>query len=157
VVYGHGRRGNAGAGTYDDRADRAGRAGGPDDYPSHPDLQKWAHEEDSAYIGSQKVKVTSPRPRDVVQGEVPLKSYAQLHTTGDFSEELLELILRDVSAQQDTETVIDSARAFGVSLTTQNLKAVPGAVPGSVHAVCDRSGHHPPGRLRRFSSPWAWT
>ena len=106
---------------------------GPDYYPTHPALQKWAHEAGSVYIGDQKVKVKRPRLRDVVQGEVPLKSYARLHATRDFSEELLEKILRGVSAQKYTETVLDAARAFGVSssavsqkmvaLTAQNLKA----------------------------------
>jgi hypothetical protein len=88
---------------------------GPDYYPTHPGLQKWAHEAGSAYIGDQKAKVTRPRLRDVGQGEVPLKSYARLHATGDFSEELLEKILRGVSAQKYTETVIDAAQVFGVS------------------------------------------
>jgi len=97
---------------------------GPDYYPTHPDLQKWAHEEGSAYIGDQKVKVTRPRLRDVVQGEVPLKSYARLHATGDFSEELLEKILRGVSAQKYTETVIEAARAFGVSPSAVSRKMV---------------------------------
>jgi len=78
------------------------------------------------------VKVTRPRLRDVEQGAVPLKSYARLHATGDFSEELLEKILRGVSAQKYTETVIEAAQAFGVSpssvsrkmlaLTAQKLK-----------------------------------
>jgi transposase-like protein len=88
---------------------------GPDYYPTHPGLQKWAHEAGSAYIGDQKVKVTRPRLRDVEQGEVPLKSSARLHATGDFSEALLENILRGVSAQQYSETVLGAARAFGVS------------------------------------------
>ena len=88
---------------------------GPHYYPSHPGLQKWAHEAGSAYIGDQKVKVTRPRLRDVEQGEVTLKSYARLHATGDFAEELLEKILREASAQKYTETVMDAARAFGVS------------------------------------------
>ena len=106
---------------------------GPDYYPTHPGLQKWAHEAGSAYIGDQKVKVTRPRLRDVEQGEVPLKSYARLHATGDFSEELLEKIVRGVSAQKYSETVLGAARAFGVSpssvsqkmveLTAQKLKA----------------------------------
>ena len=106
---------------------------GPDYYPTHPGLQKWAHEAGSAYIGDQKVKVTRPRLRDVEQGEVPIKSYARLHATGDFSEELLENILRGVSAQKYTETVLGAARAFGVppsavsqkmvSLTATKLKA----------------------------------
>lgn len=106
---------------------------GPDYYPTHPGLQKWAHEAGSAYIGDQKVKVTRPRLRDVEQGEVPLKSYARLHATGDFSEELLEKILRGISEQKYSETVLGAARAFGVSpsavshkmveLTAQKLKA----------------------------------
>jgi hypothetical protein len=61
------------------------------------------------------VKVTRPRLRDVEQGEVPLKSYARLHATGDYSKELLEKILRGVSAQKYSETVLGAARAFGVS------------------------------------------
>jgi putative transposase len=97
---------------------------GPDYYPTHPGLQKWAHEAGSAYIGDQKVKVTRPRLRDMEQGEVPLKSYARLHATGDFSEELLEKILRGVSAQKYTETVIDAAQAFGVSPSAVSQKMV---------------------------------
>ena len=97
---------------------------GPDYYPTHPGLQKWAHEAGSAYIGDQKVKVTRPRLRDMEQGEVPLKSYARLHATGDFSEELLEKILRGVSAQKYTETVMDAARAFGVSPSAVSQKMV---------------------------------
>ena len=106
---------------------------GPDYYPTHPGLQKWAHEAGSAFIGDQKVKVTRPRLRDVEQGEVPLKSYARLHATGDFSEELLEKILRGVSEQKYAETVLGAARACGVApsavshkmvaLTAQKLKA----------------------------------
>lgn len=106
---------------------------GPDYFPTHPDLQKWAHEEGSIYIGDQKVKVKRPRLRDVVHGEISLKSYRRLHAPGHFAEELLEKILRGVSAQKYTETVIDSAQAFGVSpssvsqkmvsLTAQKLKA----------------------------------
>ena len=106
---------------------------GSDYYQTDPDLQKWAHEAGSAYIGDQKVKVKCPRLRHVVHGEVPMKSYVRLHSPGQFSEELLENILRGFSAQKYTETVLDAARAFGVSpssvsqkmvsLTAQKLKA----------------------------------
>ena len=68
--------------------------------------------------------MTRPRPRDVEQGEVLLKSYARLHATGDFSEELLEKILRGVSAQKCTETVMDAVRAFGVSPSSVSQKMV---------------------------------
>jgi transposase-like protein len=97
---------------------------GPDYYPIHPGLQKWAHEAGSAFIGDQKVKVTRPRLRNVEQGEVPLKSYARLHATGDFSEELLEKILRGVSEQKYAETVLGAARAFGVSPSAVSHKMV---------------------------------
>lgn len=40
-----------------------------------------------------------PRLRHVEQGEVTLQSYARLRAPGAFSEELLEKILRGVSAQ----------------------------------------------------------
>ena len=97
---------------------------GPDYYPTHPGLQKWVHEAGSAYIGDQKVTVTRPRLRDVEQGEVSLKSSARLHATGDFSEELLENILRGVSAQKYAETVLGAARAFGVSPAAVSHKMV---------------------------------
>jgi len=97
---------------------------GPDYDPTHPGLQTWAHEAGSAYIGDQKVKVTRSRLGDVEQGEVPHKSSARLHATGDFSEELLENILRGVSAQKYTETVIEAAQAFGVSPSAVSRKMV---------------------------------
>jgi len=106
---------------------------GPDYYPTDPNLQKWAHEERSIFIGDQKVRVHRPRLRHVVRGEVPMQSYARLHSPGQFSEEVLEKILRGVSARKYEETVLDAAHAFGVSpssisqkmvtLTAQKLKA----------------------------------
>lgn len=97
---------------------------GPDYYPTNPDLQKWAHESGSIFIGDQKLKAKRPRLRDVARGEVPLKSYQALHSPGQFSEELLQKILRGVSAQKYGETVIEAANAFGVSPTAVSNKIV---------------------------------
>jgi transposase-like protein len=97
---------------------------GPDYYPSDPALQKWAHEDGSIFIGDQKVPVKRPRLRHVVHGEVPLKSYERLHAPGQFSEELLEKMLRGLSAQKYADTVINSAEAFGVSPTSISRKLV---------------------------------
>ncbi len=97
---------------------------GPDYYPTNPDLQKWAHEAGSIYIADQKIKVKHPRLRDVVHGEVPLKSYQKLHSPGVFSEELLQKILHGVSAQKYGETVIEAANAFGVSHTAISNKII---------------------------------
>lgn len=88
---------------------------GPDYYPTHPNLQKWAHEKGSIYLADQKVKVSRPRLRDIVEGEKTLKSYEALRKRGPFSEELLEQILRGVSAQKYEETVLCAASTFGVS------------------------------------------
>lgn len=55
---------------------------GPDYHPTDPALQKWAHDAGSIYLGDQKVKVTRPRLRDVVRGEMPLPSYQRLKTPG---------------------------------------------------------------------------
>ena len=97
---------------------------GPDYYPTDPAFKKWAHEEGSLYLGDQKVKVTRLRLRHVEQGEVPLQSYTQLRTPGAFSEELLEKILRGVSAQKYAETVLQAAEAFGVSPSAVSRKLV---------------------------------
>jgi len=97
---------------------------GPDYYPTNPSLQKWAHEKGSIFIGDQKLKTQRPRLRDVVHGEVPLKSYQALHSSGQFSEELLQKVLRGISAQKYGETVIEAANAFGVSPTAVSNKIV---------------------------------
>lgn len=88
---------------------------GPDDHPTDPDLKKWVHEAGSIYLGDQKVSVPRPRLRHITQGEVTLQSYARRRAPGAFSEELLEKVLRGVSAQQYADTVIHAAGAFGVS------------------------------------------
>jgi putative transposase len=95
---------------------------GPDYYPSDPALQKWAHKEGSIFIGDQKVRVKRPRLRHVVHGEVPVQSYVRLHSPGQFSEELLEKILRGVSAQKYKEIVLDAAHVFGVSPSSVSRK-----------------------------------
>lgn len=97
---------------------------GPDYYPTDPAFKKWAHEAGSLYLGDQKVKVTRPRLRHVEQGEVTLQSYARLRTPGAFSEELLEKILRGVSAQKYAETVLQAGEALGVSASTVSRKLV---------------------------------
>ena len=97
---------------------------GPDYYPTDPAFKKWAHEAGSLYLGDQKVPVTRPRLRHVEQGEVTLQSYARLRTPGAFSEELLEKILRGVSAQKYAETVLQAGEALGVSSSTVSRKLV---------------------------------
>ena len=97
---------------------------GPDSDPTDPELQKWAHEAGSIFIGDQTVRVKHPRLRQVVQGEVPMKAYVRLHSPGRCSEAWLEKILRGVSAQKYADTVISSAEAFGVSPTSVSRKLV---------------------------------
>ncbi len=97
---------------------------GPDYYPIDPAFKKWAHEKGSLYLGDQKVQVTRPRLRHVEQGEVTLQSYVRLRALGAFSEELLEKILRGVSAQKYGETVLQTDEAFGVSPSAVSRKLV---------------------------------
>lgn len=88
---------------------------GPDYAPIDPRLQKWASQGGAVYIGDQKIKAQVPRMRDTVLGEIPLKSYVKLKEQGQFSEELLQQILRGVSERKYEETVVQAAQAFGVS------------------------------------------
>lgn len=89
---------------------------GPDYYPFSPNLQKWASQGGSIYLGDQKIAVEHSRLRDQ-QGEVGLQSYQRLKEPGGFSEELLSKLLRGMSSQY-SETVIETAGAFGVSASS---------------------------------------
>jgi transposase-like protein len=97
---------------------------GPDYHPTNPKLQKWAHEEGSVYIGDQKVKINRPRLRDIESGEVDLQSYKKMREHGQFSEEMLDKIMRGVSAQKYEETVMGAASSFGVSPSSVSKKMV---------------------------------
>lgn len=88
---------------------------GPDYAPTDPALQKWASQGGSIYIGDQKVKVQVPRLRNIAFGEVQLQSYEKMKERGQFSEELLQKMLRGVSERKYEETVVQGAQAFGVS------------------------------------------
>jgi len=104
-----------------DREERSGA----DYHPIDPNLQKWAFQTGSVYIGDQKIRVAHPRLRDRQQGcEIPLESYQKMKQRGQFSEELLEKILRGISTQKYGETVIASAHAFGVSASSVSRRVV---------------------------------
>ena len=87
---------------------------GPDYYPYSPEIQKWASQGGSVYIGDQKIRIEHPRLRGV-DGEIALKSYKKLKGAEGFSEELLGKVLRGISCQKYAETVTEAAKAFGVS------------------------------------------
>ena len=97
---------------------------GPDYYPTNPKLQKWSHEEGSVYIGDQKIKINRPRLRYAGLGEVQLKSYENMRSRGQFSQELLEKMMRGVSTQKYEETILHAANAFGVSPSSISKKGV---------------------------------
>lgn len=90
---------------------------GSDYRPLSSEIQKWASQAGSIYLGDQKIAVEHPRVRGP-QGEIVLKSYQKLKEPGSFSEEVLCKILRGLSSQKYSETVIEAARAFGVSAST---------------------------------------
>jgi hypothetical protein len=97
---------------------------GPDYHPTDAGLQKWAHEAGSIYLRRSKgQRDASPAPRCGL-GEMPLQSYKRLKTPRQFSEELLEKLLRGVSAKKYEETVLDAAKAFGASSSAISQKMV---------------------------------
>lgn len=87
---------------------------GPDYQPFSSDIQKWASQPGSVYIGDQKIKLEHPRLRGP-EGEIALKSYQKLKERDQFSQELLNKVLRGISCRKYAETVVDVAGAFGVS------------------------------------------
>jgi putative transposase len=90
---------------------------GPDYQPFSADIRKWASQAGSVYIGDQKIRVEHPRVRGQ-QGEIELKSYRKLKEPDGFSEELLMKVLRGMSCQKYSDTVVDAAQAFGVSASS---------------------------------------
>lgn len=90
---------------------------GPDYMPLSRDVRKWASQPGSIYIGDQKVRAEHPRLRGP-HGEIELKSYGKLKAPDGFSGELLDKVLRGISCQKYSETVVDAARAFGVSASS---------------------------------------
>jgi len=90
---------------------------GPEYQPLSPEIQKWASQRGSIYMGDQKIAVEHPRLRGP-KGELALASYAKLKEAGVFSEELLCKLLRGISSQKYAATVIEAAKAFGVSAST---------------------------------------
>lgn len=98
---------------YIDREELAG----PDYLPFSPEIRKWASQAGSVYIGDQKIGVAHPRVRGP-RGEIELKSYGKLKSPQGFSEELLNKVLRGISCQKYGETVVEAAKAFGVSATS---------------------------------------
>ena len=104
---------------------------GPDYSPLHRGVYKWAYQPGSLYMGDRKVSVRHPRLRGP-EGEIGLQSYEALKKPGIFSEELLNRILRGLSARKYKETLLKTAQTLGVSpsavsrhiveMTTQKLR-----------------------------------
>ena len=87
---------------------------GPQYQPLQAGLYKWAYQKGSLYMGDRKISVRHPRLRGP-EGEIPLESYETLKKPGVFSEELLNKVLRGISARKYRETLMEAAGAFGVS------------------------------------------
>jgi len=90
---------------------------GPDYFPIKPEIQKWASQRGSVFIGDQKVVVEHPRLRGP-RGEMGLRSYEELKKPGVFSEELLGKVLRGLSARRYHQTVVEAAQAIGISASS---------------------------------------
>lgn len=122
---------------------------GPHYQPVQEGVYKWAYPKGSLYMGDRKISVRHPRLRGP-EGEIPLESYETLKKPGAFSEELLNKVLRGISARKYWETLMETAGAFGVSpgtvsrhvveVTVQRLKefkerALSGIVPFAVLSI----------------------
>lgn len=87
---------------------------GPDYHPKSKDIQKWASQQGSIFVGGEKLKVNRPRLRGP-NGEISLKTYEALKQPDTFSEALLLKILSGLSGRQYRATLAGAAEAFGVS------------------------------------------
>jgi transposase-like protein len=86
---------------------------GPEYAPFSSDIQKWASEGGSVYVGEQKIKVQRPRVRKNGH-DIPLSVYQKLKHPGAFSEELLTKVLSGISERWYQDTVVEAGKALGV-------------------------------------------
>ena len=96
---------------------------GPEYYPSQEGLYKWSYQNGSIYLGDRKISIRHPRLRGP-GGEIPLQSYETLKRPGVFSEEVLNKMLRGLSARKYRETVLETSRTFGISPSTVSRHVV---------------------------------
>lgn len=96
---------------------------GPAYHPKDSKTRRWARQNGSVFIGDGKTKVSVPRMRRSGR-EVPLSTYNRLHTSHDFSDEMLSLALRGLSAGRYDETVQDLGGYFGISRSSCSRKLV---------------------------------
>lgn len=96
---------------------------GPEYYPSQEGLYKWSYQNGSIYVGDRKISVRHPRLREP-GGEIALQSYEALKRPGVFSEEILNKMLRGLSARKYRETLLETSRMFGVSPSTVSRHVV---------------------------------
>ena len=100
---------------------------GPQYQPLEAGLYKWAYQKGSLYMGDRKISVRHPRLRGP-GGEIPLESYEALKKPGVFSEELLNKVLRGISARKYRETLLEAAGVFGVSSGTVSRHVIEATV-----------------------------
>jgi transposase-like protein len=96
---------------------------GPEYHPSQQGLYKWAYQNGSVYMGDRKISVRHPRLRGL-GGEIALQSYEALKKPGIFSEEVLNKMLRGLSARKYRETLLETSHRFGVSPSTVSRHVV---------------------------------
>jgi len=87
---------------------------GPEYHPIAPDIQKWASQTGSVFIGDRKVQVQHPRLRGHKK-EIQLKSYQALKRRETFSKEILLKSMSGLSGRKYNEVLSNAAEAFGVS------------------------------------------
>jgi len=96
---------------------------GPHYQPSEAGRYKWAYQKGSVYMGDRKISVRHPRLRGP-EGEIALQSYEVLKKPGSFSEEVLNKILRGISARKYHQTLTEASGVFGVSPGTVSRHVV---------------------------------
>ena len=87
---------------------------GPAYHPIDSETRRWSKQAGSVFVGAGKVKVSVPRIRRSGK-EVPLSVYNRLHSSKDFSEEMLAKALRGLSSSRYNETIQDIGSHFGIS------------------------------------------
>jgi transposase-like protein len=92
---------------------------------SQPQFKRWGHNTGSVYLGDQKVSVSVPRVRDVVQGqEVVLHSYRGLQNPRMIDGMVFKRVIKGISARKYEDAVMAVPETFGIKKSSVSRKFI---------------------------------
>lgn len=91
----------------------------------HPRFKRWGRNGGSVYLGDQKVSVSVPRVRDVLNGrEISLSSYRHLQNSRGIDETVFQRVINGLSARKYEKAALSVPETFGIKKNSGSRKFI---------------------------------